>query len=229
MSKLLINEPPLQVLPSLASAIGLNEAIVVQQLHYLLLDPNHGRRVAEHRWIFNTVEEWKCRYFPFWSIRTIKTIFTNLATLGLVVSCQPEGRISRRKYYRIDTVRMEQIADGAKFVPSIVQESSHGNVQNSSLPITKTTAKTPLQRKVRAHASVRHRPFSEWEPKFPYPDTEGEMYDTLEAHGIDSAPDYDGSFFDVMTRSGWRINDKPIWDWIATYAARLEVTLPGSR
>ena len=34
---LLISEPPLQVLPSLAVKIGLNEAIVLQQIHYWLL------------------------------------------------------------------------------------------------------------------------------------------------------------------------------------------------
>ena len=36
MSKLLINEQPLQVLPSLAEAIGLNQAIALQQVHYWL-------------------------------------------------------------------------------------------------------------------------------------------------------------------------------------------------
>lgn len=201
---------------------------MLQQIHYLLLDPNHGRKIAEHRWIFNTVEEWRCRYFPFWSIRTIKTVFTNLATLGLVVTCQPEGRISRRKYYRIDTARMEEIADGAKFVPSMVQRSSLGNVQNSSLPTTKTSSKTPLQRKVRALASERHCLGSDWKPKHPYPRTEEEMYTTLEAHDIDPAPDYDGNFFEVMQRVGWTINGKRVWDWIATYEARLGVTLPGN-
>ena len=35
-SKLLIDEPPLQVLPSLALKIGLNEAIILQQVHYWL-------------------------------------------------------------------------------------------------------------------------------------------------------------------------------------------------
>ena len=37
MSRLLIDEPPLQVLPSLAREIGLNEAIMLQQIHYWLL------------------------------------------------------------------------------------------------------------------------------------------------------------------------------------------------
>ena len=34
MNKLLLNEPPLMILPTLASNIGLNEAIFLQQLHY---------------------------------------------------------------------------------------------------------------------------------------------------------------------------------------------------
>lgn len=42
MSKLLIEEPPLQVLPSLAVTIGLNEAIIIQQIHYWLRDSRNG-------------------------------------------------------------------------------------------------------------------------------------------------------------------------------------------
>jgi hypothetical protein len=133
--RLLIQEPPLQVLPSLAIAIGLHEAIVLQQLYYLLRDPNFGRKIAEHKWIFNTFEEWQCRYFPFWSVRTIKTIFANLASMNLVVSCQPEGGLSRRKYYRINEDELDAVSHRAKIVPWIVQ--------NSSLPIiAKTTTKT---------------------------------------------------------------------------------------
>lgn len=36
MSKLLIDDYPIQVLPKLAKVIGLNEAIILQQLHYWL-------------------------------------------------------------------------------------------------------------------------------------------------------------------------------------------------
>jgi len=38
MSKLLIDEYPLQVLPSLAVIYGLNEAIILQQVHYWIKD-----------------------------------------------------------------------------------------------------------------------------------------------------------------------------------------------
>ena len=63
-------------------------------------------------------------------------------------------------------------------------------------------------------------------PKVRYPETESEMYDTLEQLGISINPDYDGNFFEQMQSSDWTINGEPVWDWIAAYQARLEVTLP---
>ncbi|SDN86290.1 hypothetical protein SAMN05443253_12225 [Bacillus sp. OK048] len=36
MSRLLINEGPVKIIPSLATKIGLNEAVVLQQIHYWL-------------------------------------------------------------------------------------------------------------------------------------------------------------------------------------------------
>lgn len=53
-SKLLIDEEPLQVLPGLAAVIGLNEALVVQQLHYWLRRSKHEQRRTtldlQHSW-----------------------------------------------------------------------------------------------------------------------------------------------------------------------------------
>lgn len=133
MSKLLIPEPPLQVLPRLAIAVGLNEAIVLQQLHYLLQNPTNGAEVNGERWIFNTIEEWITTYFPFWCPRTLRTIFGNLQKKNLIITCQPEGRKSRRKYYRINEWQLDAISEEAKIVTS--------KRQNSSLPVTKTTTK----------------------------------------------------------------------------------------
>lgn len=36
ISNLLLDEPPLQVMPTLATKVGLNESIVLQQIHYWL-------------------------------------------------------------------------------------------------------------------------------------------------------------------------------------------------
>jgi len=75
MSKLLLDEYPLIILPKLAVLVGLNEAIVLQQLNYWLQKSAHifdGRR-----WIYNTYEQWQ-EQFPFWSISTIRRALTVL-------------------------------------------------------------------------------------------------------------------------------------------------------
>lgn len=153
-SALIISEPPLQVLPSLAIKIGLNEAIVLQQLWYLLRNPAFGRQIAEHKWIFNTYEQWVAEYFPFWSVVTVKRTFANLAKMNLIASCQPEGRLSRRKYYRVNIDALEAIPERIKLTPS--------NGSNWNVPLTKTTeAKITLSKETketsfasRADASV---------------------------------------------------------------------------
>ena len=204
MSKLLIEEPPLQVLPSLALAIGLNEAIVLQQLHYLLRDPRFGKKIAEEQWIFNTVEQWRANYFPFWCDRTIKTVFSNLKRMNLIETCQPEGHLSRRQYYRINTEEVSRISEGARFAPSIGQDMPD--------PSTKTTSQRLHNTK-----GAQNRP---------YPQSEEEMDSSLNRVGITPDPDHDGDFFNSMTKSGWRINGAPVFDWIEVYRARLTKTSP---
>jgi len=86
MSKLLIQEPPLQVLPSLAVKIGLNQAMALQQLHFWEIKPSQGKIIAGRKWIRNTLKKWKESNFPFWSEKTIGRIFTSLEEMGLVDS-----------------------------------------------------------------------------------------------------------------------------------------------
>jgi hypothetical protein len=216
ISPLLIQEPPLQVLPSLALVIGLNEAIVLQQLHYLLLQPTFGRKIAEYKWIFNTVEEWRCQYFPFWSEETIKRAFTSLSKAGLVVSCQPEGS-SRRKYYRID--------HQALLVASQQVNLTSSNRSDCALPInTKTTYKEEEK-----GSSLRSEPKPATSESIQYPTSEEEMYDALEAAGIEPNPDYDGKFYQQMRMSQWKIRGKPVHDWIALYKARVENNRPKAK
>lgn len=103
-STLLINEPPLQVLPSLAKAIGLNEAIVTQQLHYWLTNKNCAGFTdpSGEKWIFNTYEEWQ-ENFPFWSTSTIKRTFLELEEKKVVISHQFDAKSrDMRKYYRLN-------------------------------------------------------------------------------------------------------------------------------
>lgn len=104
VSPLLIAESPLQVLPSLAEAIGLNEAIVLQQLHWRL---RASRNEADGRlWVYDSYEEWQAQHFPFWSVPTIKRAFAQLRTLELVVTRRRPGSTDRTNWYSIDYARL---------------------------------------------------------------------------------------------------------------------------
>lgn len=81
-TQLLIDEPPLQVLPSLAALVGLNEAIFLQQLHYWLQKATFFDEDGIP-WIYNTYEQWQGQ-FPFWSVRTLKRIVSNLRHADLI-------------------------------------------------------------------------------------------------------------------------------------------------
>lgn len=100
MSKLLIDEYPLLVLPSLAVKIGLNEAIVLQQVHYWVKQsgkPRDGRM-----WIYNTFEDWR-RQFPFFSMSTLKRTIKSLETSGfLLTGSYNKQKTDRTKWYTID-------------------------------------------------------------------------------------------------------------------------------
>lgn len=102
MSKLLINEPPLLVLPSLAQAIGLNEAIALQQIHYWL-DPRLNKNFQENKyWVYNSYDEWQ-RQFPFWSLRTIRRTIQSLEDKKLLFSrnfCN--NSFDKTKWYTIN-------------------------------------------------------------------------------------------------------------------------------
>ena len=100
MSKLLIPEQPLMILPKLARQIGLNEAIVLQQLHYWLLTSPIERE--EKKWVYNSYQDWHDQ-FPFWSVSTIGRIFRKLEELKLIITKQfnVEGW-NQTKWYTIN-------------------------------------------------------------------------------------------------------------------------------
>ncbi|HEX8653091.1 MAG TPA: hypothetical protein VF708_19900 [Pyrinomonadaceae bacterium] len=113
-SSLLINEDPLQVLPTLAGLIGLNEAIVLQQVHFWLRKSKNV--VDDRKWTYDTYEEWQQKNFPFWSVKTVQRVFLSLEAQKLLISMQPEKR-DRRKWYTIDYDLLEEKAKGTHTPP----------------------------------------------------------------------------------------------------------------
>ena len=113
MSKLLINESPLQVLPSLAAEVGLNEAIVLQQIHYWT-QPRGQWKPKEHdghRWVYNSYARW-VEQFPFWSESTVRRVIKSLEKEGLIISTQPnKADGDTTKWYRINHTALQKIED----------------------------------------------------------------------------------------------------------------------
>lgn len=127
MSNLLIDSQPLVFQRELAEAVGLEKAIVLQTLHYLIKSEKSGRVKDGQRWIYNSYAQWQKQFFPFWSARTVERVFTELEKASLIESRQFDGRMSRKKSYRVlsGAVRhlsherlKEAKADPAKLAPS---------------------------------------------------------------------------------------------------------------
>jgi hypothetical protein len=143
---LLIHEPPLQVLPSLAVAVGLTEAIILQQLHYWLENPKAGIERDGYKWIFNTYEEWQAN-FPFWSVATIRRGFQNLEERGIVIAEQlDKNRHDMTKFYRIAYEQLEQL-DGVNLSAS--NDSKQYDVNKN----TETTQRLPEDEDIFLQAS----------------------------------------------------------------------------
>ena len=104
MTNLLIDEPPLQVLPSLAVKIGLNEAIVVQQVHYWAKRTKVEKN--GHRWVYNTTQEW-LEQFPFWSESTLKRTIRSLRESGVLVAEKlGDNPWDQTLFYRVDYAKL---------------------------------------------------------------------------------------------------------------------------
>lgn len=105
MSSLLLDEEPLLIMPQLAVKIGLNEAIVLQQIHYWLRHNKKEKKnfIDGRYWTYNTYDKWR-EQFPFWSVSTIKRAIYNLEEKGLVYSTSEFNKIpiDKTKWYTIN-------------------------------------------------------------------------------------------------------------------------------
>lgn len=112
MSNYLLDEYPLLVFPKLAATIGLNEAIILQQIRYWL--EKSDQNINGHKWVYNTVEQWK-EQFPFWSSDTVRRGLANLKSKGILIgeTLSPDKR-DRTMYYRIDYGVFDRIMQDSK-------------------------------------------------------------------------------------------------------------------
>lgn len=113
-SRLLVGGRRLLLLPRLVDLIGLNEAIVLQQVRYYLEDERQPRVAEGRRWVRAPLGRWQERDFPFWTTRTIERTFASLAGRGLVVAQQLDLRTGdATNSYTIDWAELDALDRGA--------------------------------------------------------------------------------------------------------------------
>ncbi|WP_052123977.1 hypothetical protein [Ureibacillus manganicus] len=109
-SNLLIEESPLLVLPTIATKLSLNEAIVLQQVH--VSAEEEPLSMAGHNWVHKSYLEWQKQNFPFWSEKTISRIFKKLEQKSLIIAHKPQlHRFDQSKCYRINYERLENFLE----------------------------------------------------------------------------------------------------------------------
>ena len=112
MSKLLIQENPMMILPSLAKKIGLNQAIVIQQFHYWLVSSKH--MIEGRKWIYNSYKEWELQ-FTFWSGKTIERTIRSLEEQGYLLSANyNRSKQDKTKWYSINYEKLAELDESFK-------------------------------------------------------------------------------------------------------------------
>jgi len=103
---LLLNERPLQVLPTLAAIFGINEAIAIQQIHWVITIKHEHQDdktfYEDFMWCKYTLVQWGEK-MPWLSGSSIFRLFKKLENEGIVKTVQPYASSrDQTKWYRID-------------------------------------------------------------------------------------------------------------------------------
>src|SRR5690606_4415244 len=146
MSKLLVNDYAFMVQPSLAAEIGLNEAILLQQIHYWL--QTYSTVKNGRKWVYNTYEEWQ-KQIQFCSVGTIKRAMRSLEKQGFIITDTfNKHRMDQTKWYTINYDKIREFEKTAQLDPMEEQIELLDNTDcpphevNLSKAIPKTTTKT---------------------------------------------------------------------------------------
>ena len=144
-AKIITNEAPLVIPPSLATQIGLVEATILQQLHYYIQKSNNI--IDGIRWVYNTYSQWH-EQFPFFSLRTIRRAFTNLENLKLIRSERLEAKNwYQRKWYTVCYETLEAlISPMCPNWPDRSGQFGHIDPANLAPSYTKTSTKESLKK-----------------------------------------------------------------------------------
>lgn len=141
-SKLLLDEFPLMILPQLATKIGLNEAIVLQQVNYWLVQC--GKERDGRSWIFNTYPDWE-KQFPFFSLSTIRRTIKKLEDMNLLITGNYNKlKIDQTKWYTIDfDILNSRYVQNEQACNSSILKNGQANSSNCNSHLSKLNRPIP--------------------------------------------------------------------------------------
>ncbi|MDP9705526.1 UNVERIFIED_ORG: hypothetical protein J2W64_002729 [Rahnella aquatilis] len=143
---LLLPSRPIVVIPELVMKLGLNEAMLLQQVHYWATETNSGVDHDGRRWIYNTIEEW-LEQFPWMSASTIKRGFASLKKQGcLFIEQLSDDPRDMTNFYAINYDH-QALLDEVKLTPCKRSKRTNAKGQNEPLHRSK---KTPCKSPKRA-------------------------------------------------------------------------------
>ncbi|HEY4622565.1 MAG TPA: conserved phage C-terminal domain-containing protein [Solibacillus sp.] len=142
---LLTTENPLIVLPQLACVIGLEETILLQQLHYRLQQQKdkHNGEI----WYCQPHAKWQ-EQLPFWNTPKIKRTLRKLEDLAIVHSTDQfnQFQVDRTKWYKIDYEKLQSLIDNYKQLYAIDEDDF------AQLSASKTFTPTPKPKRNKSNA-----------------------------------------------------------------------------
>lgn len=159
----LMDESPISFYPYLAKVLGVNEAIVLQQI-WFWINSNRNKKSTYHFregkwWVYNSYKQWCEDEFIWLKPRGLQGIVLNLESKGILLSMQGvPNKHDRRKWYSIDLKVLEDLLEthlghSAENVPYSaenvlsIDDSMHDvdvhEMHDEYTEIEKTTEKTP--------------------------------------------------------------------------------------
>ena len=157
MSNIFYNIEPKVINTELACLIGLNEAIVLQQLHYWLeknkqtaTNFNDGRF-----WTYGTIQEYRDRDFRFWSFNTVKRTLSRLVEQGFLIKGNyNKMKLDQTTWYSIDYVALERwiVENSPMEQPNVSQSSSP--IETSAIAQNEPLEQTILSQSTSPHFTI---------------------------------------------------------------------------
>lgn len=143
MTRLLIDEPPIAISPTLIRVLGGHDlACFAQQVHFVA-QSHLGQERDGYRWAVCSTDEW-CELVVL-TAKQAKRVIGALVDLGVIVREQPTGSHDRTAWTRIDHDALERLRSGAD---ALVPNGTDRTGRNGTDPTVPNGTDDPPSREV---------------------------------------------------------------------------------